>query len=90
MSNHCYFDIVPVLTSSEADKRLWQAFLEEVKAVYLGTGLLVEEDDYLQFQIGRHLRLPVVGEHILRFGSRVSDTYTDIVEILWIPYINMQ
>ena len=82
MAYHCYFDFVPLLTNSNLDKMLWRAFLASARAVYAGSSLLVEENDYLEFQFGENLRLQSKCEGFLRFGSEFSGTQKDAPDLI--------
>ena len=79
----CGFDMVPSLTTSEADATRWLAFLDEIKAIYYDDPVLVVTLKVIEFHVGERPGLPVEGHKFLCFGSKVSGNLTQAAE----PYI---
>ncbi|KAF5649496.1 SET domain protein [Fusarium tjaetaba] len=67
------FDMVPRLSSRAEDQRRWDEFIERVMCVYDGDYEVEFTPNYIRFEAGEQLLLPLEGHKFLRFGTKPND-----------------
>ncbi|KAF5592105.1 SET domain-containing protein [Fusarium pseudocircinatum] len=67
------FDMVPRLSSGAQDQLRWDEFIERVMDVYGGDIDVEFKDNYIKFEAGEQLLLPLEGHKFLRFSSTLND-----------------
>ncbi|KLO90172.1 uncharacterized protein LW94_13391 [Fusarium fujikuroi] len=66
------FDMVPRLSGYE-DQEIWEEFIEHVQTVYKDESAFKIKADYMVFEEGKQLLLPLEGHKFLRFSSIPDD-----------------
>ena len=70
------FDMVPRLSNSVADRRVWDQFIDSVKEFYEGDVNVEIKPNYIEFNVGEHPRLPFEGHKFLRFSSKITGSHS--------------
>jgi hypothetical protein len=65
--------MVPRLSSRAEDQRRWDEFIERVMCVYDGDCEVEFTANYIKFEAGEQLLLPLEGHKFLRFGTTPDD-----------------
>ncbi|KAF5675151.1 SET domain-containing protein [Fusarium denticulatum] len=82
------FDMVPRLSSGVRDQQTWDEFIERVMDVYGGDSDVEFKDNYIKFEAGEQLLLPIEGHKFLRFSSTPNDnlfraeTFIDVLLVI--------
>ncbi|KAG9503786.1 hypothetical protein J7337_003743 [Fusarium musae] len=69
------FDMVPRLSSEAEDQQTWDDFIERVMDVYEGDCEVEFKDNYIKFEAGEQLLLPLEGHKFLSFRSTPNDNW---------------
>jgi hypothetical protein len=78
------FDLVPRISNSVADRRVWGQFIDSVKTYYEGDVNVEVKSDCIEFNVGEHPILPFEGHKCMRFSSKITGKHSTDVQ----PYLN--
>ena len=66
------FDMVPLLTRGVFDRGQWSRFIAAIKEHFKDDENVEHRPNYILFKVGEHPKLPLEGQKLLRFSSKVS------------------
>ncbi|KAK3317590.1 hypothetical protein B0T19DRAFT_446548 [Cercophora scortea] len=76
VNHNAGFDMVPRLSASLEDKKLWRKFINHVKEKFKADVNLHVTEDYIEFDVGDRPKLPFEGHKFLRFSLIIGSDGT--------------
>ncbi len=80
MEFECGFELLPYLARNDTDQARWQCFIDEIKQVCQYDGEVEIKEDYIEFKLGDHPKLPMEGWKFCSFSSRMSGRSSTRIE----------
>lgn len=74
------FDMVPRLSKGAEDQQNWQSFIKVITETYQNDDLIELKENFFEFNVGEHPKLPLEGHKFLRFSSKISGSRAEGME----------